>query len=314
MKVLIAIDDSDCSKKALESVSNRHWSKDDEIRVIMVVDIYEFVPAYYYDDSTAINSVKKVLEEAVDGLKAKFPEATISSTIVNGFVKSSLVEICDQWKPDLLVVGSHGKKGFKKLLLGSVSNALLLSAPCPVLIVKENDLTVGGEFKTVLVSIDCSEHSKVVVENVLKNNWPEDVNFKVFSVVEDIGDVYCMDFAGASCVDHLSEYRKSREKELDKVCGEAVKKLGDAFGAKRVSSEISFGYPAEEILKQAESSKAGLIVLGSHGRNFMERLIIGSVSNAVANQSYSSVEVVKDPSIREKEEKKAAKEVESVKL
>ena len=312
MKTLIAIDDSDCSRWAVESLACYNWTEEDEIRVVTVIDLFEFVPSSYYDETEAMTKAKKVLEEGVSILKKQFPKAQISSSIIKGLVKPAIVELCDQWKPDLLAVGSHGRKGFKKLLLGSVSNSLLLSAPCPVLLIKNKSLVTDEKHKTVLISVDNSEYSKETVEAVLNTDFADDIKFHVLSVVENINDVYCLDYACANYIQQLGELRKEIEREATELVDQLKDKLGDRFGAERVSGGIINGHVPEAILEEAKTRSAGLIVLGSHGKNFVERMIIGSVSYSIAVQSECSVLVVKSDEVEEKSVTTVEQKVEAV--
>lgn len=300
MKTLITIDDSDCSKWALESLSCYKWSEDDEIRVITVIDLFEFVPSSYYDETEAMTTAKEVLEKAVSTLKKQFPKCKISSSILRGLIKSSILEICDQWKPDLLCMGSHGRKGFKKFMLGSVSNSLLLGAPCPVLIIKNKSLVTDDKHKTVLISIDNSDHTEKIIETVLNTQWNDDIKFHVMNVVENIEGIYCFDYANAQYIQSLSELRKEIEKESVELIDEFRQRLVKHFGPERVSGDIVHGHVPDAILEQAEIQSAGLIILGSHGKNFVERLIIGSASYSIAVQADCSVQVVKANDIEEK--------------
>ena len=292
MRVLIAIDGSDCSKRAIDSMASMEFGEGDEFRVVSVLDLFEYVPSYYYDESDTLREVKKVLDEASSRLKELFPEASRMTTILKGFIKQSLLEICDQWKPDLIVMGSHGRKGFKKLILGSISNSILLSSPYPVLIVKEKNLTNEGHNK-VLIAIDDSYHSKMALERVLNTNWSKEIQFHVVSVAASISDLYCFDIVSESALEQFREVRKQLESEVQQVIDAAREKLVSRFGADRVTAELLCGSLPDEILKVSRNLPAGLIVVGSHGKNFMDRLIIGSVSYAIASQADCSVAVEK---------------------
>lgn len=307
MRLLVAIDGSDCSRRAVEALSSLRLGKGDEIRVVSVLDLYEHIPSYYYDDSASLREVKKILDEASGKLKEYFPDAYHRTTVLNGFIKQSLLEISDQWKPDLIAMGSHGRKGFKKFFLGSISNSILLSAPYPVLILKEKNLTTD-KHNNVLLAIDGSYHSDAAIECVLAREWPTDVKFHVVSVAASLSDLYCFDIVSETALEQFAEVRKELEKEVQSVIDKAKDKLSKKFGSDRVSGELVSGSLPDEIMKVGKNLPAGLIVLGSHGKNFVDRLIIGSVSYAVASQADCSVEVVKVPASTSSKETKSEKD------
>jgi nucleotide-binding universal stress UspA family protein len=74
--------------------------------------------------------VEKVKQQ-VEGKKVE-----ISSDVLIGSPESRIVEMADEIKPDLIVVGSHGYSGWERLLLGSVSDAVVHHAPCSVMVVR----------------------------------------------------------------------------------------------------------------------------------------------------------------------------------
>ncbi len=69
-------------------------------------------------------------------LRLKFPQAVITTTVVDGFAKTAIIENAATWGADLIVMGSHGRGSVERLFLGSVSMAVLAQSPCSVAIVR----------------------------------------------------------------------------------------------------------------------------------------------------------------------------------
>jgi len=145
MKVLIALDDSECSDAAFKSVTERFWAKDAEFRVITVVEpIYLQAPMvgmYCEPMITAQtdyeNYCRKRVHERVAELEKLFPENSISGETMLGPIAESIIEEATHWNADLIVLGSHGRKGFSRFFLGSVAERVAGHAPCSVEIVKQ---------------------------------------------------------------------------------------------------------------------------------------------------------------------------------
>lgn len=146
MKILVAIDDSECSQKAFQSVLLRSWPAEVEFKVFSVL---EPVPVYAdYSmvcplpsikpaaEEQRLKSVQKMLENRVSRLKALVGDDRVSGCIIEGSPAKAIVREAADWDADLVIVGSHGRTGFKKFMLGSVAEKVVIDSPCSVEIVK----------------------------------------------------------------------------------------------------------------------------------------------------------------------------------
>ena len=145
MKLLLAIDDSDCSKAAFENVLERSWPLDTEFRVISVIEpVYaQFALGYGYAEPVYeaqreyTQHCRQMIDEKVERLKKKFAASHITGEVFEGNVTECILSDACQYSADLLVVGSHGRRGFEKLLLGSVAEHIATHSPCSVEIIKQ---------------------------------------------------------------------------------------------------------------------------------------------------------------------------------
>lgn len=140
---MIAIDGSECSKAAVEFVSKRPWSEEDSFLVAHVVEPIPvdvgiaYVPAAYSQaDGAAFEQAEALLKVVADEIGAALPGHKVDTKVVFGTVTSELVDLAKAQEVDLIVMGSHGRKGFNRLFLGSVAEDVLKHAPCSVEIVK----------------------------------------------------------------------------------------------------------------------------------------------------------------------------------
>lgn len=144
MKILIAYDGSSAADAALQEVRMRPWPARTQVRLVSVVDWpvtleLPFPP----DPGTDIAAVCAVLTERAKKSLAKAEESLasrvdldVTSELREGSPKASLLDAIEAWKPDLVMAGSTGKSGLKRLLVGSVCHALVTHAPCNVEVVK----------------------------------------------------------------------------------------------------------------------------------------------------------------------------------
>ena len=148
MRILIATDGSDYSKAAVEECC-RVVIRPDNAKILVVSayeDAYPIIAepfalsAEYYQkiDDAVRELAAGFVGEAKKMICDKFPAAEFSVTteVLRGSPDQQIVERAKEWKADLIVVGSHGR-GFWGRLLGSVSNGVVHHAPCSVLVVRK---------------------------------------------------------------------------------------------------------------------------------------------------------------------------------
>lgn len=145
MRILIGVDGSEFSDAALDEVSKRTWPQGSEILVLHAFELplaatpeVWALPGDYYGrlDGICRRQADEVLKAAVAKLSGLVGTAKISSKVVLGAPKSAILDEAETWKPDLIVVGSHGYPTWERLLLGSVSQAVVAHAKCSVEVVR----------------------------------------------------------------------------------------------------------------------------------------------------------------------------------
>jgi nucleotide-binding universal stress UspA family protein len=100
-----------------------------------------YVPLAIEAQRMHIEMAQKLLNDAQSDLQQKFGAENVSCEIVEGYIKDKILDIASHWPASLIVVGSHGRRGFGRVLLGSVSEAIARHAHCSVEIVKTPDHT-----------------------------------------------------------------------------------------------------------------------------------------------------------------------------
>ena len=147
MKVLFATDGAKQSDSAIEAFKKLALSDGDEIKIVSVIDVgvpvaVDIYGGYLPDttelEKTAKENSEKVLEQTAARLREICGDKKIDITteILFGSPESRIVETADEWRPDLVVVGSHGYSGWERLLIGSVSDSVVHHSPCSVLVVR----------------------------------------------------------------------------------------------------------------------------------------------------------------------------------
>jgi nucleotide-binding universal stress UspA family protein len=147
MKILLAIDGSDYSKAAVNSVAERPWPEGSMVKIVTAMEI-PYAPtaeawalpySYYKElERVAKEQAEAAVKSAVERFKSvKSPGIEVSAKIISGSPKQVILDEAESWDADLIVVGSHGYSGWQRFLLGSVSSAVATHAHCSVEIVRQ---------------------------------------------------------------------------------------------------------------------------------------------------------------------------------
>jgi len=147
MKILLAIDGSPCSERAIEEVARRPWPGDSQLRIISVVEPpAPLVAEPYMGVSGYFEEIEQLKRKQADEVVAHAAEALhagastsrmgIATEVITGSPKRTIVEESEEWGADLIVLGSHGYQTWERMLLGSVSQSVAAHANCSVEIVR----------------------------------------------------------------------------------------------------------------------------------------------------------------------------------
>ena len=150
MKILLAVDGSDCSDASVKSVASRPWPVGTVIKVFSAVEL-PFVPttetwalpdSYYAElEKSGEQKAKAAMDKAVNALRESHGLVLEVVTEMHvGQAQSLILDEAEKWGADLIVLGSHGYRGFKRFLLGSVSQAVAAHAKCSVEVVRSREV------------------------------------------------------------------------------------------------------------------------------------------------------------------------------
>ena len=289
MKLLVALDGSTGSDAVVREITSRPWPADSECCLLTAIDPFFFTKAPLLL-AEAKSSAQETLRESTEALKNAGLKVSTEVLLENprhGIPKAA----CD-WGADLIVMGSHGKGAFGRLLMGSTAQAVLRHAECSVEIVREAPKKMRSEAGTfrLLAATDGSEHAEATMRSIAQRPWPGGTEICVVSVPD-------LPLIAGPYPYYPPEVLREAAKTNEDHARDAVQKGVGALekAGLRVSGEATEAQesPVRGILGMADSWGANLIVLGSHGRRGFDRYVMGSVSEAVALHAHCSVEVVR---------------------
>lgn len=300
MKILIAYDGSECADAALADLQRAGLPSQAEATVISIADVWLWsivgdeavmpVVAQVYADSwnkkreeaaMALEQARALAMRAGENLQTIFPGWAVHA---EGYADSpawGIIKKADEWNPDLIVVGSHGRSAFGRFFLGSVSQKVVTHARCPVRVAR-GQIEKGVSPVRIVIGVDGSAYAQVAVEAVAKRIWPGGSEALIVAVPE---------LAMMTSLAWLEEFYEDERASADKIVEAAAEKLRGSTLS--VSTLVKEGDPKRVIIDEAERWQADSIFVGARGLKAVERFLLGSVSAAIAARAHCSVEVIR---------------------
>lgn len=267
-RLLVATDGSEASRNALAAaieLAKVCSSKLEIIAVAVVLTDLEYDSALPW----VIEDAEKEMHKKLEAVKDMVKEGGIDCDVIVHRGEDPYVEIVGEAvknMADMIVVGTHGRKGFKRFVMGSVASNVIGHAPCKVLVVP---MGARIDYSTLLVATDGSAHSDTAVSEAI-------------SIAKRYGSSLIV-LSAASTDEEVATAEKNVKHALELADLEDVRKEG----------MVLRGRAEEAIVEAAEKVAAGLIVMGSHGKTDLRSLLMGSVTERVLSHGNTAVLVAK---------------------
>lgn len=296
MRVLVAIDGSEPADRAVGLVANALWPTGTEIIVAEAIESGAGLfggpwPAMAMVQADRIEAdIRAEAEATVRAASRRLarPGLSLEADVLGGRAAAAIIERASAMAADLIVVGSRGHGRIESMLLGSVSAEVVDHSPAPVLIAR------GGSFTRVVLAWDGSSGAARAAE--LLSTWPAFAGSDVRVVtVADLEVPWWSGMAAdrsATLLPFYADAMNESRKRHDKLAQDMSAQLRAA--GLRAEPCRRDGDAATQILAAARARDADIIVMGTHGRTGLARLVIGSVARNVLQHATCSVLVVRE--------------------
>ncbi len=280
-RILVATDFSSTSNGAMQAAVALATRTRTKLVVLHVIedDAYSF-------PFPAPAAAEQGAQSRVDRVIAGMQDVAASSVIRRGFAWSEICSAATELAADLIVLGTQGRRGLPRLVMGSVAERVVRLAAAPVLTVPPSKRE-PGRFRQILAPTDFSELSMKGVELAVAFAIELRAHLTLVHVCEPQRYPYVTDeevvepdLSPRGKVDELTNEAEARSRrELDNVVKRVATRLPlpGAF--------IRRGAPWRGILEVAEDMDADLITLSTHGRHGLQRVLIGSVAEKIVRMS-----------------------------
>ncbi|WP_263788471.1 universal stress protein [Salinibacter grassmerensis] len=197
----------------------------------------------------------------------------------------AIVGYAEEQAIDLIVAGTRGRRGLQRLLIGSVAEEVLRTAPCPVLTVRgEGDDAPAWAVRNILVPVDFSDASLEALRHAKELALTYGAQITLLHAVEEViyPSAYGVEPAnlpGAQVIERVEESLADLART--------------EIGYEHVTVEAKIGYAPSTILDYAETNEVDLFAIATHGRTGLERMLLGSVAERVLRRAPAPVFTVK---------------------
>lgn len=304
-KILVAYDGSECSDKALRDLRKAGLPERAEAVVLTLTDAWAekavldpamnpqypaLLGAGFPWLGSALKEAENTAKKAAERLNNYFPLWEIQPESASDSPAHGLIRKIEAWKPDLVVMGSHGRSQAGQILFGSVSHKVLSHAPCNLRISRSRDEADGQMAPLrIVVGFDGSEESETALETALSRAWPKGTAIRLVTVIDTR-----ITAAFAYPTAPIRYWMKTQDADpvawVERMLADQKHRIEEKGYI--AYSEALKGDPKRMLLKEAEQWGADSIFVGSRGLTRRERLLMGSVSTALAMHAHCSVEVV----------------------
>jgi nucleotide-binding universal stress UspA family protein len=288
-KILCPIDFSAGSRQAMRMairVANRSGAE------LVLAHVWH-LPAIAYNTELAYptGAIDAMIADERRGLEAAVHEATslgarnASSRFLSGLPREQLVELLSDPDFELVVIGTHGRSGIPRLLLGSVAEQVVRHAPCTVLAVHEHDH--GAAFKRILCPVDFSDSSQRAVDAAAELvERGHDAEITLLHIIE-----LPVTYSGEPTVRGFVESLDHHATTLLEAWATRLRTVVPV----PVVVRTRIGTPGGQTLAALHQLPAyDLVVVGSHGRTGLRRVLLGSVAEKIVRHAACPVLVARE--------------------
>ena len=280
-RILCPVDFSDISRHAL-----RHAAAVARWYDARLTALHVFTPVIISPDITSPElaraaassvDVDRLRARLQDWLAADAPSLRADVLVDEGPASGCILERASRLNADLIVIGTHGRGGFDRLVLGSVAEKVLRKAACPVMTVPPPASPGALPYKRLLCAVDFSPPSLGAARYALAMAREADARLVLLHVVE-----WPAEDALVEVDAELQQYRQFREQRAERELAALVPANEPAC---ELVTRLEHGRVWPTVVRVAQVETTDLIVMGIHGRHVLDLTLFGSITNQVVRHA-----------------------------
>jgi nucleotide-binding universal stress UspA family protein len=313
MRILIGYDGSEHAGAALDDLKRAGLPRDSEVLVVSVADLLmsnppvseligqELTPGRVSSSlkqaqthgERIIKEAEEFAAKAARRLRSDFPEWNIKSRVITGTPAWELIDAANDWKADLVIVGSEGRSAIERFLLGSVSKRVVTDSRSSVRVARPRVEKDDDAPPRIIIGVDGSPAAEQAIYAVGQRVWRDGTEVRLIAVDDSTPPVQIVSKL-PQAAEMINSYFQKRESRVSAMLEWATNEL-NAIGLK-TSVLQEKGDPKKVLLEEARKWNADSIFVGMRDfKSAFERFRLGSVSTSVVTNAHCSVEVVRPP-------------------
>jgi nucleotide-binding universal stress UspA family protein len=295
-RILVPLDGSELAEVVFPYAKEFAGRLDLEVVLLYVGGqvLSEFAPMHRAYIERAAEIIRQQAQEVQEktGIKPGSNPIEVRGEMTEGYPAEEILRYTDENKADLLLMATHGRSGRKRWILGNVADKVLRASKIPVLLVRSGvPVTTPHDqwpSRTILVPLDGSERAELVlphVETLAKQRSTEPANVTLLKICEppSTPSYYAPELSEVPL--NWGEYMEQEVARCKQVSTKYLAKIEERFKDIGVSakSEVLVGKASDVIVDYANKNPFDLIVMATHGRSGLSRLVYGSIATNIIN-------------------------------
>jgi nucleotide-binding universal stress UspA family protein len=299
----VATDGSEEAELATRTATDLAQKTGSELHVVHVFGIAPVGPPVYpeatdlqgealeeeAEEQVSEKRAREVLDAEVGKVRS-YGGTVVEAHLIEGRTAPEIVALAEEIGAGLIVMGSRGRGGIRRALMGSVSDSVVRHAHCPVLVARAHPIGFPAK---VLLATDGSEEAQLAATAAADLAKRTGSELHLVYVGHMPPTYYESPGAWALDRDLRGRMEERVEEEARRRLDEQVQRVREA-GGEVAGAHAKLGRPDAEIVRLAEELGAGLIVLGSRGLGGIRSALMGSVSHSVVRHAHCPVLVVRE--------------------
>ena len=284
-RIVCATDLSDLSNQAVHygtSLAQRYEAALILCHIIDLPVVSVHGAAYVYPQDY-VDSLKEDAGQKLEGLMQGL-KISWHPMVIAGPVASTICDLAATERADLVIAATHGRSGLKRWILGSVTERLIRTVPCPLLSIppvagkSETDSPKAVQFNNILVGCDFSEDSQSALQSGLSLAQEYQARLHLVHVIEPVAYREVLLSPGV-----LKDARINLNTKMTaKMQAMVPEEVGNWC---EVETICLSGKPYEELIKYATIHAIDLIILGIRGRGLVETMLLGATTDRVVRNA-----------------------------
>jgi nucleotide-binding universal stress UspA family protein len=282
-KILCPVDFFPASDAAVNHAVSLAANYDARIHLLHVITpLLPTAYEYAIDTTEVMGSLEKSATEELNKLAARAKEAGVHADIEIriGDVYQEIKQAIEDERPELLVMGTHGRRGVERWFMGSTTEKMLRHSPVPMLTISATGekVSTAPRFRRILVTTDFSDGTSDALAYAFSVAQENDARITLLHVIHDVS------------ADVSGKYRDSLIQGVEKQLADLVPP--EARNWCDVVTSVETGVPYRIILRTLEDERVDLLVMNIHGKGMLDRALLGSTAERVVRAASCPVMLI----------------------